>query len=287
MSLLGWHFVIPFTSLQKTRPHSCSFRLAETIYASSQTETLQKCWGCVRQLKGCPFPKYAIQYPSESFREGTYSPRSSTGAETPKCIILHHFYCFKWQILAVGYERRCELRHLILCTRRLIPHATQMLTQRKPSGSTCVVAPPKRWPGSMVLPKVPQIPVTLVLHQAKNLLPWKRAHCKGIIRQKSVSQWKTHTKSEEGQAVATAYSSSEAAFLSCIRKMLAYITESNPGTANSARLISFLLPWLVWVIKHCGNLCHADKNISPRQIWMLLDFGTQWWRILLVRSKRW
>lgn len=54
-----------------------------------------------------------------------------------------------------------------------------------------------------------------------------------------------HTKSGEGQAVETEDSSSEAAFLSCVRKMPAYVTESNPGTANSAWLISFLFPWLV------------------------------------------
>lgn len=173
-----------------------------------------------------------------------------------------------------------------LYTSRLIPCSMQTLIQRKPSGPTCVVAPPKCWPGSMILPKVAQIPITLVLHQAKNLLPWKWANCKQIMRQKTVNQWKTHTKSGEGQPVGTEDTSSGAAFLSCARKMPACVTDSKAGTANSARLISFLLPWLIWVIKHCGNLCHADKNISPRQIWMLLDFGIQWWRILLVRSKR-
>lgn len=152
----------------------------------------------------------------------------------------------------------------ILYNRRLIARPMQTLIQRKPSGPTCVVAPPKRWPGPMILPQVAQIPITLVLHQAKNLLPWKWANCKKIVRQKTVNQWRTNMKSGEGQPVEKEDRSSGAAFLSCLRKMPAYVTDSKPGTANSARLISFLLPWLVGVIKHCGNLCHADKNISPR-----------------------
>ena len=174
-----------------------------------------------------------------------------------------------------------------LYTRRLIARSVQTLIQRKLSGPTCVVAPPKRWPGPMIFPKVAQIPVTLVLHQAKNLLPWKWANCKTIMRQKSIKQWKTNTKSGEGQSVEREDRSLGAAFLSRIQKMPAFVTNSKPGTANSARFFSFLLPWLVCVIKHCGNLCHADKNISPRQIRMLLDFGIQWWRILLVRSQCW
>lgn len=185
----------------------------------------------------------------------------------------------------LGREVQVTTSH-ILYTRKLIACSVQTLIQRKPSGPTCVVAPPKRWPGPVILPKVAQIPITLVLHQAKNLLPWKWANCEKIMRQKTVNQWKTNTQSGEGQPVEREDRSWGAAFLSHIRKMPAFLADSKPGTANSAQLISFLLPWLVWVIKHCGNLCHADKNISPRQIWMLLDFGIQWWRIL-VRSKCW
>lgn len=65
------------------------------------------------------------------------------------------------------------------------------------------------------------------------------------MRQKAISQLKTNMKSGEGQAVESEDRNSGAAFLSCIWKMPAYVTDGKPGTANSAWLISFFLPWLV------------------------------------------
>lgn len=64
---------------------------------------------------------------------------------------------------SLGKEEQIATSHT-LHTRRLIAHSEQELIQSKPSGPTCVVASPKCWPGPMVLPKVAQIPITLVLH---------------------------------------------------------------------------------------------------------------------------
>lgn len=138
-----------------------------------------------------------------------------------------------------------------------------MLSQRKHLGPTGVVASSKSRPGTVILPKVAQIPITLVLHQAKNLLTWKWANWEKIMRQKTVSEWKTHTKSGEGELVETEDRSLDAASLSHLRKPPAWVTDSNPGTASSAQLVSLLLPWLLWVITHCGNLCCADKRYHP------------------------
>lgn len=88
------------------------------------------------------------------------------------CII---FTAFNGKFCSRLGREVCVTTSYSLCTRGLIPRLMQMLIQRKLSGRTCVVAPPKCWPGPMILPEVAQIPVTLVLHQAKNLLPWKWA----------------------------------------------------------------------------------------------------------------
>lgn len=110
------------------------------------------------------FPQVCHTISLKIIQRGNIFPSEQHTSRNSKTHHTASFLLLSMANLAVGYERRCELLHLILCTRGLIPRTKQMLTQRKPSGSTCVVAPPKRWPGSMVLPKVAQIPVTLVLH---------------------------------------------------------------------------------------------------------------------------